>query len=211
MLARCSIVTKRAFSKDLLPSRWKRSDSNRYWRAQHNLPKDDDEHGPLADLPDYSYLNNEPSHLSTVQRKKYDFNASIVRRVHELDAELTEAKRLYAEKITSAMADYDKTVQIAKHIKTSRKANIQRKTEQHQALPSISSSNEYSFQPNLLNALRENTTYNEAYKEVVDPVGAIVPNKLMSIERPPYKHTGERRRFHKVFTIRTPRVRMFPK
>ncbi len=24
---------------------------------RHNLPNDDEEHGPLADLPDYSYLS----------------------------------------------------------------------------------------------------------------------------------------------------------
>ena len=24
---------------------------------RHNLPEDDEEHGPLADLPDYSYLS----------------------------------------------------------------------------------------------------------------------------------------------------------
>ncbi len=34
MLARCSAFTKRTFSKDSLATRWKRSDPNRYWRAQ---------------------------------------------------------------------------------------------------------------------------------------------------------------------------------
>ena len=34
MLARWSVITKRGFSKDLLASRWKRSDPNRYWRVQ---------------------------------------------------------------------------------------------------------------------------------------------------------------------------------
>jgi hypothetical protein len=196
---------------------------------RHNLPKDDEEHGPLANLPDYSYLSKylftkkiiisfvfildgEPSHLSASQRKKYDFNASVVRRIHELDAELTKAKKLYAEKIASTMVDYNTTVQIAKHIQTpssSAKTNIQ--SLDKKATPSISHANEYSLQPNLLNALREATTYNEAYEEAVDPVGAIVPNKLMNIERPPYKRTGERRRYHKVFTLRTPRLRMFPR
>ncbi|CAF0777872.1 unnamed protein product [Rotaria sordida] len=212
MLARCSIIAKRAFSKDLLATRWKRSDPNRYWRVQHKLPKDDEEHGPLTDLPDYSYLNDEPSHLSTSQRKKYDFNASVVHRIHELDAELTNAKELYAKKIESTMTDYNTTVQIAQHIKTpssSKKTKIQ--SLDKKAIPSISTPNEYSLQPNLLNALCEATTYNEAFKEVVDPVGAIVPNKLMQIERPPYKRTGERRRYHKVFTIRTPKLRMFPR
>ncbi|CAF2395130.1 unnamed protein product [Rotaria sp. Silwood2] len=212
MLARCSIVAKRAFSKDLLANRWKRSDPNRYWRAQHKLPKDDEEHGPLTDLPDYSYLNGEPSHLSTSQRKKYDFNASVVHHIHQLDAELTHAKKLYAKKIESTMTDYNTTVQIAQHIKTpssSKQTKIQ--PLEKKATPSISYPNEYSLQPNLLNALREATNYNEAYKEVVDPVGAIVPDKLMNIERPPYKHTGERRRYHKVFTLRTPKLRMFPR
>jgi hypothetical protein len=119
---------------------------------------------------------------------------------------------MYAEKIASTMADYDSTVQIAKHIQTptsSTKTNIQSLTKK--ATPSISNPNEYSLQPNLLNALREATTYNEAYEEAVDPVGAIVPNKLMSIERPPYKRVGERRRYHKVFTLRAPRLRMFPR
>ncbi|CAF1087526.1 unnamed protein product [Adineta ricciae] len=214
MLSRYSLNITRAFSKHFLNTQWKRSDPNRYWRVQHNLPKDDEEHGPLADLPDYSYLNGEPSHLSPVQRKKYDFNASVVRRIHELDAELAEAKRLYADKIASAMTDYNKTAQMANRIKTpnsSTKVTARATKEQHQAISSISSPNEYSFQPNLLNALREKATYNEAFEEVVDPVGAIVPNKLMSIERPPYKRTGERRRFHKVFKIRTPRLRMFPR
>jgi hypothetical protein len=119
---------------------------------------------------------------------------------------------LYAEKIASTMADYNATVQIAKHIQTpssSTKTDIQSVAKK--ATPSISEPNEYSLQPNLLNALREATTYNEAYEEAVDPVGAIVPNKLMNIERPPYKHTGERRRYHKIFTLRTPRLRMFPR
>lgn len=157
-------------------------------------------------------LDKEPSHLSTVQRKKYDFNASVVHRIHELDGELTKAKELYAEKIASTMADYNKTVQIAARIQTptsSTKTNTQ--SLDKKVTPSISQSNEYSFQPNLLNALREGKTYNEAYEEVVDPVGAIVPNKLMSIERPPYKRTGERRRYHKIFTLRTPKLRMFPR
>jgi hypothetical protein len=110
------------------------------------------------------------------------------------------------------MADYNKTVQIAKHIETpssSKEATVN--SFDKQTKPSISYPNEYSLQPNLLNALREKTTYNEAYEEVVDPVGAIVPNKLMNIERPPYKRTGERRRYHKIFKIRTPTIRMFPR
>jgi hypothetical protein len=157
-------------------------------------------------------LDGEPSHLSTSQRKKYDFNTSVVRRIHELDAELTKAKKIYAEKIASSMADYSTTVQIAKHIQTpssSAKVNVQ--SLDKKATSSISSPNEYSFQPNLLNALREATSYNQAYEEVVDPVGAIVPNKLMNIERPPYKRTGDRRRYHKIFTIRIPKLRMFPR
>ena len=197
---------------------------------RHKLPKDDEEHGPLTDLPDYSYLskylfqnNNhlffffslldgEPSHLSTSQRKKYDFNASVVRRIHELDAELTKAKTLYAEKIASSMADYNATMQVAKNIKTpSSSTEVNIRATAKKPTPSISSPNEYSFQPNLLNALRETATYNQAFEEVVDPVGSIVPDKLMSIERPPYKRTGERRRYHKVFTIRTPKLRMFPR
>ena len=157
-------------------------------------------------------LETEPSHLSTSQRKKYDFNASVVHRIHELDKELTKAKAMYAEKIASTMADYNSTVQIAKHIQTpSSSPSMNTQLLNKKATPSISQSNEYSLQPNLLNALRESATYNEAYEEVVDPVGAIVPNKLMSIERPPYKRTGERRRYHKVFTLRTPRLRMFPR
>ncbi|CAF0741488.1 unnamed protein product [Adineta steineri] len=212
MLSSCSLITKRAFSKDLLASQWKRADPNRYWRAQHKLPKDDQEHGPLAELPDYSYLNSEPSHLSTVQRKRYDFNSSVVHRIHELDAELTKAKALYAEKITSTMTDYNKTVQIAKHIATPSSSEIVNvKSLNKAAKPSISHPNDYSLQPNLLNALREAKSYNEAYEEVVDPVGAIVPNKLMHIERPPYKRTGERRRYHKIFALRTPKVRVFPR
>ncbi len=157
-------------------------------------------------------LDNEPSHLSTLQRKKYDFNASVVHRIHQLDGELTKAKMMYAEKIASTMADYKTTVQIAKHIQTpssSTKMNIQSLNKN--ATPSISQANEYSLQPNLLNALRETRTYNEAFEEVVDPVGAIVPDKLMNIERPPYKRTGERRRYHKIFTLRAPRIRMFPR
>ncbi|CAF3176243.1 unnamed protein product [Rotaria socialis] len=212
MLARCSIITKRAFSKDFLATRWKRADPNRYWRVQHKLPTDDEEHGPLADLPDYSYLNSEPSHLSAVQRKKYDFNASVVHRIHELDSELKSAKKLYAKKIESTMAEYNKTVQIAQHIKTpssSTKSTIE--SLGRKPTPSITYPNEYSLQPNLLNALRKTTTYNEAYEEVVDPVGAIIPDKLMNTERPPYKHTGERRRYHKIFTLRTPKLRMFPR
>lgn len=159
-----------------------------------------------------SLLDNEPSHLSTTQRRRYDFNASAVHRIHELDAELTKAKSLYAEKIASAMADYNTTAQIAKHIQaspSSPKASVQ--SLDKKATPSISQSNEYSLQPNLLNALRETTTYNEAFEEVVDPVGAIVPNKLMNIERPPYKREGERRRYHKIFKLRTPHLRMFPR
>lgn len=111
------------------------------------------------------------------------------------------------------MADYNKTVEIAKHIQTSPSSRTKTlgQTLKKPATPSISQSNEYSMQPNLLNALREATTYNEAYEEVVDPVGAIVPDKLMNIDRPPYKRTGERRRYHKVFKLRTPVVRMFPR
>jgi hypothetical protein len=159
-----------------------------------------------------SLLDNEPSHLSTLQRKKYDFNASVVHRIHELDGELTKAKTMYEEKIASTMADYKTTVQRAKHIQTPSSSTITNiQSLNKKVTPSISQSNDYSLQPNLLNALRETTTYNEAYKEVVDPVGAIVPNKLMSIARPPYKRTGERRRYHKIFTLRTPKLRMFPR
>ena len=160
----------------------------------------------------FFFLDNEPSHLSSAQRKKYDFNASVVHRIHELDAELSKAKSLYAEKIASTITDYNSSVQIAKHIQTptsSKKVKVP--SFNQKATPSISSPNEYSFQPNLLNALQETTSYNEAYEEVVDPVGAIVPDKLMNIERPPYKHTGERRRYHKVFKLRTPKLRMFPR
>lgn len=110
------------------------------------------------------------------------------------------------------MAEYEKSIQIAQHIKTP-SSSTKTKTEpsDRKPTPSISYSNEYSLQPNLLNSLREASTYNEAYEEVVDPVGAIVPNKLMNIERPPYKHTGERRRYHKICSIRTPKHRMFPR
>jgi hypothetical protein len=119
---------------------------------------------------------------------------------------------MYEEKIASTMADYKTTVQRAKHIQTPSSSTITNiQSLNKKATPSISQSNDYSLQPNLLNALRETTTYNEAYKEVVDPVGAIVPNKLMSIARPPYKRTGERRRYHKIFTLRTPKLRMFPR
>lgn len=151
--------------------------------------------------------------MSTAQRKRYDFNASVVRRIHELDSELTKAKAMYADKISSTMAEYNKTVQIAKHIQTTTKSSSNANTQlsEKKARASLSQPNEYSLQPNLLNSLREAPTYNEAYEEVVDPVGAIVPDKLMSIERPPYKRTGERRRYDKVFKIRTPTVRMFPK
>lgn len=157
-------------------------------------------------------LDNEPSHLSKTQRQKYDFNASVVHRIHELDAELAKAKSMYAEKIASAMAEYNQTVEIAKTIQTS--PSTSQTTPQSMkkpATPSISQSNDYSLQPNLLNALRDATTYNEAYQEVVDPVGAIVPDKLMDIQRPPYKRTGERRRYHKVFKLRVPTIRMFPR
>ena len=158
-------------------------------------------------------LDNEPSHLSKTQRQKYDFNASVVHRIHELDAELAKAKTMYAEKIASTMAEYDKTVEIAKHIQTS-PSTSQTALPQSMKKPataSISQSNDYSLQPNLLNALRDARTYNEAFEEVVDPVGAIVPNKLIDIQRPPYKRTGERRRYHKVFKLRAPNIRMFPR
>jgi hypothetical protein len=157
-------------------------------------------------------LDSEPSHLSASQSKTYDFNTAVVRRIHELDAELSKAKSIYAEKITSTMEDYNTTVNIAKKIET---LSSSRKDDVHsldkKATPSISYPNDYSLQPNLLHALRDATTYNEAYEEVVDPVGAIVPNKLMNIERPPYKRAGQRRRFHKIFTLRTPKLRMFPR
>lgn len=110
------------------------------------------------------------------------------------------------------MADYKKTEEIAKHIQTS--PSTSQTTPQSMkkpATPLISQSNDYSLQPNLLNALRDARTYNEAFEEVVDPVGAIIPNKLMDIQRPPYKRTGERRRYHKVFKLRTPTIRMFPR
>jgi len=210
MLARCSVITQRAFSKDRIASRWRRADPNRYWRAQNNLPANDEDHGPLTELPDYSYINGESARMSTSQRKTYDFNASVVRRIHELDSELAQAKAIYAEKIASSMADYTTTVNIAKQIQT-----VASKTStslfKKKSTPSISQSHEHSLQPNLLNALRDASTYNEAYKEVVDPVGAIVPNNLMNIERPPYKRTGERRRYHKVFTLRAPKLHMFPR
>lgn len=115
------------------------------------------------------------------------------------------------------MADYEKTVTVAEHIKTpSRSAAAATKKGDNlssglKPRPSIKYSNEYSLQPQLLNALREEKTYNEAFAEVVDPVGEIVPEKLMSIERPPYKRTGERRRYQKIFRLRTPTLRMFPR
>ena len=119
---------------------------------------------------------------------------------------------MYAEKIASAMTDFKSTVEIAKHIRTpSSSTETNAQSLNRKATPSISQSHEYSLQPNLLNALREGKSYNEAFEEVVDPVGAIVPNKLMNIERPPYKRTGERRRYHKVFKLRTPSLRMFPR
>jgi hypothetical protein len=157
-------------------------------------------------------LDGEPSHLSTTQRKKYEFNANVVRRIHQLDAELTEAKTMYAEEIASTMADYEKTVQIANRIKTpssSKKVDIS--TSNVNAHSSTIHRHEYSFQPNVLNSLRQSETYNEAYEEAVDPVGAIVPNKLMNIEQTPHKRAWDRRRFHKIFTLRTPKLRMFPK
>ena len=162
-----------------------------------------------------SRLDGEPAQLSAVQRKNYDFNAAVVHRIHELDAELSKAKSLYAEKIASTMADYTTTVSEAEHMATPSKsaaAAAQRQPLHGVAVQSsLSRPHEYSMQPNLLNALRDAATYNEAYKEAVDPVGAIVPDKLMNIERPPYKRTGERRRYHKVFTLRTPRLQMFPR
>jgi len=211
MLARGSAIVRRGFSKDYIKARWRRSDPNRFWRVQHKLPMIDEEHGPLADLPDYSYINGEPTHLNASQRKTYDFNVSVVQRIHELDNELTRAKSIYAEKIASNVADYKATVDIAKRIETSSHSIRHSFNDKRKATPSISHPYESSLQPNLLNALRDATTYNEAYEEVVDPVGAIVPNNLMNIERPPYKRTGERRRYHKVFTLRAPRLGMFPR
>ena len=158
-------------------------------------------------------LDGEPSHLSTSQRKNYDFNASIVRRIHELDAELTQAKVMYEKKIESVMTDYNEALQIAKHMETpsSLSKNLKVQLSDRNPIPLISSSHEYSLQPNLLNALREAESFNEAFEEVVDPVGSIVPNKLMNIERPPYKRTSERRRYHRLFVRRTPKLRMFPR
>ena len=161
-----------------------------------------------------SILDGEPAQLSAVQRKNYDFNAAVVHRIHELDAELSKAKSLYAEKIASTMADYTTTVSAAEHMATaSKSAAAAQRQPLHGATvqSSLSRPHEYSMQPNLLNALRDASTYNEAYEEAIDPVGAIVPDKLMNIERPPYKRTGERRRYHKVFTLRTPRLQMFPR
>ena len=114
------------------------------------------------------------------------------------------------------MADYQRTVDVAHQIKTPSKSstslkNAEALSPETSPKPSITYPNEYSFQPNLLNALREAKTYNEAFEEVVDPVGSIVPEKLMNIERPPYKRTGERRRYHHIFRLRTPKLRMFPR
>ena len=164
-------------------------------------------------IPFFSQLDGEPAPLSAVQRKNYDFNAAVVHRIHELDAELSKAKSLYAEKIASTMTDYTTTVSVAKHMATPSKSAAAQRQPLHGATAqsSLSRPHEYSMQPNLLNALRDATTFNEAYKEAIDPVGAIVPDKLMNIERPPYKRTGERRRYHKVFTLRTPRLQLFPR
>ena len=158
-------------------------------------------------------IDGEPSHLSAKQRKQYDFNASVVHRIHELDAELSQAKTMYAEKIKSTMNEYHRTAEVAQHIKAASSSPKKTDTSSSSTInkPSLSQPHAYSLQPNLLNALREGKTYNEAYAEVVDPVGAIVPDKLMSIDRPPYKRTGERRRYHKVFTLRIPKLRMFPR
>jgi len=119
---------------------------------------------------------------------------------------------MHAEKIASNIADYTATVDIAKRIQTTSSRTARSPSaNKRKPTPSISYPYENSLQPNLLNALRDATTYNEAYEEVVDPVGSIVPNNLMNIDRPPYKRTGERRRYHKVFTLRTPKLHMFPR
>lgn len=123
---------------------------------------------------------------------------------------------MYAEKIASTMDEYKKSAEAAEHIQTPSSHTDMQSTSPSplkttEAKPSLSFPHEYSFQPNLLNALRDAKTYNEAYQEVVDPVGAIVPEKLMSIERPSYKRTGERRRYQKVFKLRIPKIRMFPR
>ena len=126
---------------------------------------------------------------------------------------MAEAKRLFAEKVASSMNEYEQSLELAERIKTttSKQKPIERIELQASTKPSISSPNEYSLQPGLLNALRDAKSYNEAFEEVVDPVGAIIPNKLMDIQRPPYKRTGERRRYHKVFKLRVPHLRMFPR
>lgn len=195
------------------------------------MPNNDEDHGPLAHLPDYSYLSKfdssfqpktkrirrgsfldgEPSRLSGQQKKNYEFNASIVRRVHELDHELTQAKKMYAEKIASTMSEYERTVAVAEQIRSRPSKTNENVTSKVSAKPSIRNLNEFSSQPHLLNALRDAKTYNEAFEEVVDPVGSIVPNKLMKIDRPNYKHTGDRRRQQKIFRLRTPTLRMFPR
>ena len=119
---------------------------------------------------------------------------------------------MYAEKIASTVSEYQTTAQVAQQIQTRSSSKKKDVTTLNKTVDGTKNpAHEYSFQPNLLKALREAKSYNEAFKEVVDPVGAIVPDKLMSIDRPPYKRTGERRRYHRVFTLRVPKLRMFPR
>ena len=120
---------------------------------------------------------------------------------------------MYAEKIASTMSEYQRSAAAAEQIRMpSRSAKASANASSSvTAKPSISHPNDYSLQPHLLNALRDGQTYTEAFTEVVDPVAEIVPNKLMHIERPPYNRTGERRRQQKIFRLRAPTLRMFPR
>lgn len=136
-----------------------------------------------------------------------------MRRIHQLDHELNEAKRMYAERIAHSVDEYRKSAEIGLQLKTksSNKDVVTTQNLDIKSRSSIGQPHDYSHQPNMLNALRNANSYNEAFSEVVDPVGAIVPDQLMNIERPPYKKTGDRRRFQRVFTLRTPRKGIFPR
>ncbi|CAF0830394.1 unnamed protein product [Didymodactylos carnosus] len=209
MLSRLCFIQSRSFSVTcvyLLP--------NRYWRIENKLPKHDSQYGPLTDLPDYSYLDGQPTPMNGKTRRRLEWNKTIVHRIHELDAELKAAQDKYAQKIQQAVDEYSNVVEISTRLK-SPQLSAEKKWEKENILdtvprPSIIYPNRNSAQPHMLNALKDATTYNEAFEEVIDPVGKIVPNHLANTKRPNSK-INDRRKWHSPTKVRGRKVYMFPR
>ncbi|XP_064641504.1 large ribosomal subunit protein mL52-like [Lineus longissimus] len=69
------------------------------WRIKHGLPRHPNAHGPLVDLPDYTYLDGRPTPLTFGQRKRRDLQIDYSERIMKLLNEIDTTEKIYNEKM----------------------------------------------------------------------------------------------------------------